>query len=232
MVREGGGGARAHDAAARATLTRAPVAPRARAGTYLGCDGGCGLGGAYELVTFDYVLENGGIASEDDYPFTNGESFLKSDDCLPDKEAAVTAKISGYCQVSAERAGYSVNESLLALTLLRNGPITIAINSGWMDSYRSGIASPAACRSTDLDHQVLIVGYGEEDGTKYWLIKNVRSPLAMRTRARVSRFTPAPARRTRAQSWGSDWGEKGYCRIVRDADNKCGVASDASHSIA
>ena len=69
--------------------------------------------------------------------------------------------------------------------------------------------APAAkkCQAgvNDLDHQVTIVGYGSERGVDYWKIRN---------------------------SWGTDWGEKGYCRIVRDADNKCGVASDASHSIA
>ena len=63
--------------------------------------------------------------------------------------------------------------------------------------YVSGIDDPKHCASGayDLDHAVLIVGYGEEDGKAFWKIK---------TRAR-------------------DWGESGYYRLVKGV-NKCGVA--------
>jgi C1A family cysteine protease len=48
----------------------------------------------------------------------------------------------------------------------------------------------------DLDHAVLIVGYGTEDGVDYWKVKN---------------------------SWGPHWGTDGYVKIERGT-NKCGVA--------
>lgn len=80
------------------------------------------------------------------------------------------------------------------------GPISIGLNADMLQSYSSGIFDDDSC-SISLDHGVLVVGYGTEDGTDYWIVKN---------------------------SWGSDWGEEGYFRIVRDKD-MCGIALDCSY---
>ena len=58
---------------------------------------------------------------------------------------------------------------------------------------------------TDLDHGVLIVGYGIENMAEYWLLKN---------------------------SWGAGWGEKGYVKIKRTSSTGpgiCGIQKDASY---
>jgi len=73
-----------------------------------------------------------------------------------------------------------------------------------MQLYQKGIDNPSSCDPDELNHAVLIVGFGSTpDGTDYWIIKN---------------------------SWGTNWGEDGYYRIVR-GQNKCGVAEDPLHAI-
>lgn len=59
---------------------------------------------------------------------------------------------------------------------------------------------PQYCTSLEIDHAVLIVGYGEEDGVRFWTIKN---------------------------SWSYIWGEEGYYRLVR-GENACGIADDVT----
>jgi cathepsin C len=54
-----------------------------------------------------------------------------------------------------------------------------------------------------VDHSVLITGWGEEDGEKYWKVLN---------------------------SWGTRWGEDGYFRIKRGTD-ECAIESMAEASV-
>ena len=142
------------------------------------------------------MIKVGGIQSEADYPYTSGTGRVAT--CTVNS-AKFVSNISAWGQVSSSASG----ESKIASYLVANGPVTIGINANPMQDYTSGIDNPASCSALNLNHAVLIVGYGTENGVDYWLIKN---------------------------SWGVTWGEQGYYRIVRGVD-ACGLARDVVHSI-
>ena len=167
----------------------------------MSCDKGQdqGCNGGLQEDAFKYVIKNGGLTSEENYPYTSGAGRVaacKTDKTKQDLEGAITS----WSQVSKSEAG----ESGIATAMNTAGPITIGINAGHLQLYKSGISNPTICRSGRgaLDHAVLMVGYGSDGGKAYWKIKN---------------------------SWAKDWGEEGYFRIV-SGKNKCGVAMDAVHS--
>jgi len=157
-------------------------------------DAGCN--GGLQENAFNYIIKTGGIQSEADYPYVSGTGRVPS--CSVDTKKFV-ANITTWAQVSSSASG----ESGILSYVTNNGPVTIGINANPMQSYTGGIDDPSNCSPFNLNHAVLIVGYGTDNGVDYWLIKN---------------------------SWGTSWGEQGYYRIVRGKD-ACGLARDVVHSL-
>ncbi|XP_048475714.1 cathepsin F-like [Rhincodon typus] len=89
------------------------------------------------------------------------------------------------------------HEDEMKAWVAHRGPIAVTINSAALKGYRQGIIRPrfGQCSSTRLTHVVLIVGYGYCGHHPYWILKN---------------------------SWGVNWGERGYFRIYR-GEQACGI---------
>ncbi|XP_047984456.1 probable cysteine protease RD19D [Leguminivora glycinivorella] len=87
------------------------------------------------------------------------------------------------------------NENYLRSFLISFGPLAICLNSADFKHYSGGILEPDLCTGKPLDHCVLLVGYGEENGKEFWILKN---------------------------SYGVLWGENGYVRIRRGV-KACGI---------
>jgi C1A family cysteine protease len=149
-----------------------------------GCNGGQMEG------AFKFVIEHGqcSLAS---YPYTAKDGTCKTCSAL--------AHISSCSDVKP-------NDQVSLKAAVAQQPVAVAISADTMifQSYSSGVITSANCY-TSLNHGVLAVGYGTENGQDYWLVKN---------------------------SWGTSWGNNGYVKIAKSSSTNdagvCGIAMDPS----
>jgi C1A family cysteine protease len=150
----------------------------------MGCNGGQMEG------AFKYIIEHGQCALSA-YPYT-----AKDGTC---EKCTAVAHLSSCSDVAP-------NDQVSLKGAVAQQPVAIAIEADtkYFQSYSGGILTSSSC-GTSLDHGVLIVGYGEDSGQKFWLVKN---------------------------SWGTTWGDKGYVKIARSESTNdpgiCGIAMDPS----
>ncbi|KAJ4748908.1 Cysteine protease [Rhynchospora pubera] len=154
-----------------------------------GCDGG------YMDYAFEWVVSNGGIDTETNYPYTGTDGA-----CNIQKEEIKVVTIDGYEDVAE-------NDKALLCAVVKQ-PISVGIDASSLDFqlYTGGIYD-GDCSSNpdDIDHAVLIVGYGSENGVPYWIVKN---------------------------SWGTSWGMQGYIYIKRNLNlpyGTCAINAMASY---
>uniref|UniRef100_A0A7C8ZKQ6 Phospholipase A(2) n=2 Tax=Opuntia streptacantha TaxID=393608 RepID=A0A7C8ZKQ6_OPUST len=119
-----------------------------------------GCNGGLMDYAFQFIINNGGIDSEEDYPYTSRDGT-----CDTYRKNAKVVKIDSYEDVPE-------NDEKALRKALTNQPVSVAIEGGGRDFqlYESGIFS-GKC-GTALDHGVAAVGYGTENGVDYWIVRN------------------------------------------------------------
>lgn len=149
---------------------------------------GCG-GGWPQWAMKDLLQDSGGrMDTEQSYPYTaqNGQCSFKP--------SSVGATITGFKSYCTEQTQPCSETDMVSL-LYNNAPLSICLDAAWMQSYTGGVANPQSCDPDQIDHCVVITGYGTENGTPFWTIRN---------------------------SWGTVWGDNGYCKLIRGT-GACGV---------
>jgi C1A family cysteine protease len=162
-----------------------------------GKDHGCN-GGLMDNA-FSWISKNGGLCSESAYPYVSGNG--QTTPCQTTCSNVPKSKIQSFVDVD------TTDNALM--TAIAHQPVSIAIEADQKDFqlYSSGVFT-GKC-GTNLDHGVLVVGYGTESNGDYYLVKN---------------------------SWGTSWGDNGYIKLGRgpqynNGQGQCGILLEASYPV-
>jgi len=164
-----------------------------------GRDFGCN-GGVMDSA-FDWISKKGGLCAESEYPYVSGTTE-KSGTCEKTCQLVSKSQIQSHVDVSS-------SSDTTMMEAVAQQPVSVAIEADQRDFqlYKSGVFT-GSC-GTDLDHGVLVVGYGSLNGEDYYKVKN---------------------------SWGTSWGQDGYILLGRGSkynsgDGQCGVLLQASYPV-
>lgn len=162
-----------------------------------GKDHGCN-GGLMDNA-FDWIHKNGGLCDETSYPYISQTG--KTQSCQTTCKLVSNSRISSHIDVEQTDDAF--------MNALAQQPVSVAIEADQRDFqlYKSGVFT-GKC-GTNLDHGVLVVGYGTENKQDYYLVKN---------------------------SWGESWGENGYIKLARgpqynNGQGQCGILLEASYPV-
>jgi len=155
-------------------------------------EGNFGCNGGLMDQAFKYIIQNKGIDTEESYPYkaTDGQCQFSN--------STIGATLTSYIDIAQG------SEDSLKDAVANVGPISVAIDASQksFQFYSSGVYYDEKCSSSQLDHGVLVVGYGKEVDKDYWMVKN---------------------------SWGTMWGMQGYIMMARNRNNTCGISTASSY---
>ncbi|CAL9232449.1 unnamed protein product [Arabidopsis halleri] len=155
-----------------------------------------GCGGGKVETAYEFIMNSGGLGTDNDYPYKALNGVCN--DRL--KENNKNVMIDGYENLPA-------NDESALMKAVAHQPVTAVVDSSSREFqlYASGVFD-GTC-GTNLNHGVVVVGYGTENGRDYWIVRNSR---------------------------GDRWGEAGYMKLARNIANPrglCGIAMRASYPL-
>jgi len=158
-------------------------------------DGDSGCKGGLMDRGFSFAEKNG-LCTEASYPYKATQGTCQKSSCTV---GIPQGGVTGYKDVTS-------NDMQAMMSAVSKNPVSIAIEADKMtfQLYRGGVLSENC--GDQLDHGVLLVGYGTDGGKDYWKVKN---------------------------SWGATWGESGYIRLLRGkgGSGECGLLKQASYPV-
>ncbi|XP_065576417.1 procathepsin L-like [Artemia franciscana] len=124
----------------------------------LGCKGG------RTEETFQYIKDNKGIDTENEYHYEAKENLCR------DNQRKRSVVALGFVDIP------SGEEDKLKAAVATVGPVSVAIDASHKNFqfYSKGVYYEPSCRTSSkhLSHSVLVIGYGSDNGKDYWLVKN------------------------------------------------------------
>ena len=138
-----------------------------------GCEGGL-----YDYA-FEYVASKG-LESETEYPY-----WAMDDSCAYSSTKVVNKRVDAWTPYHDINAG----DQKTFKARIAKGPVSVAVqaNQACFQQYSGGILADDGTCGTQLDHAILAVGWGVEQGQQYAIIKN---------------------------SWGPNWGDNGFIKLA------------------
>jgi len=149
-------------------------------------DGNQGCNGGMMDMAYEYVIGNHGLCTEQNYTYVAHDQTCKN-----------SCNVSTLSNINSCQYKMNLTNEEMKQVIFQQ-PIVVAIQADHMSFqfYKSGIYDDENCLSSELDHAVSVVGWGLENGTEYWIMRN---------------------------SWSNEWGEDGYMRMA--TRNICGINS-------
>jgi len=159
------------------------------------CGGQGGCRGATVELAMDWVMQHG-CAEEFEIPYAAKDATCAGGQNVIMSSPANEAKKTSFGMTGWEKLPENKYEPLMR-AVVEKGPVAVSADASPWGGYDSGIFDSCPLDAV-VNHAIVMVGYGEQSGTKYWTIQN---------------------------SWGRNWGEQGNIRILRrdDDQTRCGI---------
>lgn len=156
----------------------------------MGCDGG------FQEYAFEYIRDHG-VSLKTKYPYTEMENAECGRNETLDRSGVF---IRDYARIKPG------DEEKMKEVIATLGPLACSMNADLVtfEQYSGGIFNDDQCNEGEVNHSVVVVGYGTENGRDYWIIKN---------------------------SYSENWGENGFMKLPRNENSFCGIASECSYPI-